>query len=163
MMGRVYDIGDFRVEVKQDYGGLTYDKDKECHHRNLTFAEEGQVITCDDCKVQVTAWWAFLSLTKKFADIQQRTQEAYAAVEASKARNLTHKAAIAVEDAWRGRKMIPTCPHCSKPILAQDGFGGSRTNREMSLKFAKPMEFRAGLDVVGGYRSIKLSEENEQQ
>lgn len=159
-MGRIYDIGDFKVEVKQDYGGLTYDKDKKCHHRSLTFDEEGQVITCEDCKMQVTAWWAFLSLTKRFADIQKRTQDDCDRVEALKARNLTHKAAIAVEDAWRGRKMIPTCPHCSKPILPQDGFGGSRTNREMSLKFAKTMEFRAGLDIVAGYKSVKPLEED---
>jgi hypothetical protein len=146
----VYDIGEFKVRVKRDYGGITYAGDKECHHKNLTYDENGETIECDDCKKQITAWWSFLHLVRDFAKIADRHKAAAEQIKLEQQRTLTHKAAIAVEDAWRGRKMIPCCPHCTRPILPGDRFGSSTVNREMTISSAKPMEFRANLTLLDG-------------
>lgn len=156
MTGKIYNIGDFQIEVKPDSGGYTYTGDKQCHHRNLVFDETGQTVECKDCKLQVTAFWAFLMLTKQYKNLLDSIQRQREQLEEEKARNLTHKAAIAVEDAWRRRKMIPICPHCTKPILPADQFGSGLTNREMSQASAKPLEFRAALEVVAGWKADEV-------
>lgn len=152
MIGRVYNIGDFRVEVKQDYSDVVYSGDKECRHRNLTFDEKGQIVECGDCKKQVTAWWAFLMLTKQYAKMLDKIDSERQTLEEEKKRNLTHKSAILVEDAWRRRKLVPTCPHCTKPILPGDRFGASGVGKPYAHD-AKPMEFRGNLEVVAGYKA----------
>lgn len=153
MIGRIYNIGDFKIEVKQDLGGLTFTGDEQCHHRNLVFDENGQTVSCSDCNMQVTAFWAFLMLTKQYKNLIDDIDRQRRQLKEEQERNLTHKAAIAVEDAWRRRKMIPICPHCTKPILPPDRFGSGATNREMSQATAKPLEFRAALEVVAGWKA----------
>lgn len=152
MIGRVYDIGDFKIKVEPDKGGFTYAGDKQCHHRNLVFDENGQTVECEDCKKTVTAWWAFMSLCRQHERVRQTLLNAQEVLHQEQQRNLTHKAAIAVEDAWRRRKMIPVCPHCSKPIMPADGFGKSAVGKHYAAD-AKPLEFRGDLQVVAGYRA----------
>lgn len=154
MIGRVYNIGDFKIEVKPDCGGFTYEGDKQCHHRNLTFDENGQTVSCKDCELQVTAFWAFLMLAKQYKNLIDDIQRQRDRLAEEQARNLTHKAAIAVEDAWRKRKMIPTCPHCKKPVLPGDNFGalGGLMSKDRATE-GKPMEFRAALEIVAGYKA----------
>jgi len=141
----VYDIGDFRVQVKRDTHGFTFKDDPTCHHRNLEFSEEGETIECTDCKKQITAWWAFLHMAKQFKKIADDLENIRKRVEEEKARNLTHSAALKVDDAWRRRVFLPTCPHCFKPITPMDGFGGSKTR---SKEGAKPMQLRPAMHVV---------------
>lgn len=142
---KVYNIGDFKVEVKPDTQGFTFKDDPTCHHRSLQFSEEGQTIECTDCKKQVTAWWAFLNIARQFTKIAEQSDAARKQVAEEEARNLTHSAAIKVEDAWRRRKFLPTCPHCFKPITAMDGFGARQTRNKEG---AKPMQLRPAMHVV---------------
>ena len=58
---------------------------------------------------------------------------------------ILHRAALAVQSAWRRLKFVPTCPHCSKPILPSDGFGKSATRQKEG---AKPLILRPNLEIV---------------
>jgi hypothetical protein len=143
---RVYNIGDFRVKVKPDTQGFTFKDDPDCHHRHLVYSEEGQTIECEDCKKQVTSWWAFLKMCRQFKRLADDLERIRKTLEDEKARNLTHSAAIKVEDAWRRRKYQPTCPHCVKPITPMDNFGANKTRNSDQ---AKPMKLTPMMAVVG--------------
>ena len=143
----VYDIGDFKLTHMQDHSRFTFKGDPECYHRKLTYRAAGDIITCDDCKRQVTPAWAFLHLVQRFADIQARLQSERKQLEQEKARTLTDRAAVRVQDAWRRRKYVPTCPHCHKGILPEQGFGNSG-NRTSDKQNAKPIVMQPCLHVV---------------
>jgi hypothetical protein len=128
MMATVYDIGDFRVEVKPDTLGLTFQGDTECPHRNLVYSETGRTVECEQCEKQIDPWWAFMRMVRNFKTIKDRLDSAREALEKDMATALTHTAALRVEKAWRRRKYVPTCPHCYKGILPMDGFGGSQAS-----------------------------------
>ena len=51
-------------------------------------------------------------------------------LEEEKAKNVTHKAALKVEKAFRKRHMLPCCPHCLHAIRPEDGFGDTMVNKE---------------------------------
>lgn len=103
-----------------------------CKHMNLTMDEHGDVVSCDDCGKQVSAFWALQMLAeeygKAFAKLERRAQQ-----QAKSERDGIHlKAAQVVESAWRSRTMVPVCPHCSEPIFAHDGLGRAQINKQMA-------------------------------
>lgn len=152
MITKVYNIDEYRIEVNGDNHGIRFSTDKGCPHRHLYFDENGQTVECTDCKKQVTAWWALMAMARGIEQEQRRLQSDRKQLEEEKARNLTHKAAIAVEDAWRRHKYIPTCPHkgCNKPITPQDAFGtrGGLVSRAHYGSSALPMEMKPVLEIV---------------
>lgn len=153
-MARIYNFADFQIERRSDRHGWTCSfagtQSEECPHLHLLFDENGHTVECKDCGKEVSAWWAFMSIVERYEHEWERINTAKAEVAKAEARILTHKAAIAVEDAWRRRKYIPTCPHCKKPILPGENFGalGGFANREDYGKGAKPLEFKPVLTLV---------------
>jgi hypothetical protein len=121
---------------------------KECIHHSLLFDENGHTVTCQDCGKEVSAWWAFMKIVERYEKEWNRIKRAQVEIEKAEKRVLTHKAAIAVEDAWRRRKTIPTCPHCLKPILPGERFGSSGGVGRGYGEDAKPMEFKPALTLV---------------
>lgn len=103
-----------------------------CKHMNLTMDDQGDIVNCDDCGKQVSAFWALQMLAeeygKAFAKLERRAQQ-----QAESERKSVHlKAAQVVESAWRSRTMVPVCPHCSEPIFATDGLGRTQINKQMA-------------------------------
>jgi len=151
-MARIYQFAEYQIDRKPDNHGWTFsgrdEKDKECPHTHLLFDENGHTVECKDCGKEVSAWWAFMRMVERYENEWKKIERAKAEVEQAEKRILTHKAAIAVEDAWRRRKTLPTCPHCSKPILPVDRFGLGHVDRQYSGKEAKPMELKPNLTIV---------------
>ncbi len=149
MITKVYNIDEYRIEINGDNHGIRFSTDKGCPHLHLYFDENGQTVECQDCKKQVTAWWALIAMARRL-DIQRKKIDAERKqIEEEKVRNLTHKAAIAVEKAWRRRKYIPTCHHCRKPINPADGFGSmGGVNKDYYGKQALPLQMRPVLEIV---------------
>ena len=153
-MAHIYDFAEFQVERRADTHGWTFstlgrkDVDFPCPHLHLLFDENGHTVDCKDCGKTVSAWWAFMQLVERFEHEWEKIKNARLEIEAAEKRVLTHKAAIAVEDAWRRRKTIPTCPHCYQPILPGEGFGRSGASQERTAKAAKPIEMRPNLGAV---------------
>ena len=157
MITKFYNIDEYRIEINGDNHGIRFSTDKGCPHLHLYFDENGQTVECTDCKKQVTAWWALMAMARGLESQRNRIEAERKQIEEEKARNLTHKAAIAVEDAWRRHKYIPTCPHCFKPITPQDGFGmrGGIVSKEHYGQSALPLQMKPVLEIVEPTGEVK--------
>lgn len=129
-MSNIVNIGDVRITRTR----MGYERKQECQHRVLTFDEHGEVVTCDVCKTQVSAFWAVKMLAGVYAEQLAKVEAGARRLAEAMAKDLSLLAAQRVEKAWRSRTMVPTCPHCHEPIFPQDGFGGSQVNREIALR-----------------------------
>lgn len=123
MITKIFNIDDFRVEVKAHDHGIRFGGDTTCPHKRLFFDENGQTVECQDCKKQVTAWWALFAMADGLKRMRERIEADQKQLNEEKEKNVVHKAALEVEHAWRKRNMLPCCPHCLHAITATDGFG----------------------------------------
>lgn len=130
MITKVFNIEDYRIEVRGDNHGIRFSTDTECPHTNLIFDENGQTIECKDCKKQVTAWWVFLATYAGMKRMRERLDSDRKQLDVELAKNITHKATLKVQDAWRRHKMVPACPHCLHAIGPEDGFGDRMLSKE---------------------------------
>lgn len=141
-MSNVVNLGEFRFSKTDtnSYGLKTGD----CQHKHLTMNAHGETVTCDDCKMQVSAYWAlgyFVSNWDRWTrELARQRDELHELA----GKQVTLKAALDVERAWRSRTMAPTCPHCHAAILPTDGFGRFRTNKEMEVARRKARASREG-------------------
>ncbi len=148
MITKVYNIDEYRIEINADNLGIRFSTDKECPHLHLFFDENGQTVECKDCNKQVTAWWALMAMARGLERQRERIEVERKQLKAEQDRAITHKAAISIEDAWRRRLYLPTCPHCNKPILPQDRFGQSICSKEHYGKSALPLVMKPVLKIV---------------
>ncbi len=130
MITKFYNIDEYRLEVQKDNNGFRTSLDKTCPHLHLFFDENGQTVECKDCKKQVTAWWALFAMAKGLERERQRLDGERKQLEDEKAKQITHKAALKVQSAWRKKSMVPVCPHCLHAIFPEDGFGYSMVSKE---------------------------------
>lgn len=129
-MSNVIQIDAVRITRAQ----RTYQPSKECQHLYLTFSDHGEIIECDECHKQVTAYWALTMLAEVYGKAWAKMEAGQRRLAEAKEKDISLLAAQRVEKAWRSRTMVPACPHCSEPIFPQDGFGGMQINREMALR-----------------------------
>ncbi len=134
---KVIQFGEARLRMRGRLGW----KDERCKHLQLTYDDNGEIVTCDDCNMQIAPFWAMKMLAshyeKALAVVNQRRQRL--AEETSRSLHLI--AARKVESAWKKRGTVPCCPHCGLGILPQDGFGETQINRkiEMARRRAAPL------------------------
>jgi hypothetical protein len=129
-MPNVIDIAGFRLTR-----GSRPSSSKDCDHKNLTLDPAGAgIVTCDDCNRQVSAFWALQMISEQFELEMAKLKRKEKALEEIQAKSVHLKAAQEAERAWRSRSMVPTCPNCSQPIFATDGFGGACVGREWAVK-----------------------------
>jgi hypothetical protein len=128
-MADVIDLGEYRIERKPHRPF-----DGSCQHKHLTIDQNGGIVTCDECSKQIDAFIALTLVLDSYSKYWAKLQAQQKRLQEQEHRQLHLKAAQRVEDAWRSRKMVPTCPHCSEPIFPEDGFGGSAVNREMAVR-----------------------------
>lgn len=125
-MSNVIHIDEMRLTKQHRH---RFGRDAGCKHLHLTMDDEGDIVKCDDCGMQVSAFWAL----KMLSEFYERAMSKLASRERSQAvveqKTIHLKAAQAVEKAWRSRTMVPTCPHCGEGIAATDGFGRSAINK----------------------------------
>ncbi len=128
MIDNVLDLGNFKLTRKNTH----YDP-KGCKHENLTADEKVQAVTCSDCGLQVSSFYALMKYSenvKKHMEVLKREREQIIEL---KKQNVVHKAALILQKAWRKRKMVPACPHCHRGILPEDELGRSTTSREYEM------------------------------
>ncbi len=143
MSEKIVNIGDMRLRRKGDPGrwnGLHLEKPK-CRHLRTTLDPNGHIITCDDCNMQVDAFWVLGSLIEcwsaNLAALQAQTKALQETRKALENENIHLIAARKVESVWRSRNYVPACPHCAKGILPEDGLGSSRVSRRRELERRK--------------------------
>lgn len=113
----------------------------------LQYIEHGELLKCLDCEKQVSAVWALKHFFTHYQVERERLDALRAELIKDEARLVTHKAALAVQDAWRKRHLVPTCPHCHKGILPSDSFGKTGAVNPDFYE-AKPLELRPNLKAV---------------
>lgn len=127
---RVVDLDGFRLSRKRDCAWLRR-KDKVCPHDNVTGDDTGDVFTCDDCKMQVSASWLLWKFVGYYNEWTEKANARQRQLDEDKAAVMHLTAARKVQDAWRSRTMVPTCPHCRRGISPADGFGSSMLNKKI--------------------------------
>jgi len=126
-MSNVIEIGALILErnnKQHDFG--------QCQHIKLTIDDHGQTVTCRDCQEQVTPFWALTSILKQWDSARKQLINREAVIAKTESTLLATKAAQKVEEAWRRRSMVPTCPHCYEAIYATDNFGGGAIAKEIA-------------------------------
>ena len=126
---QVIQFGEARLRLRGRRGW----KDERCKHLNLTYDDNGEIVTCDDCKMQVTAFWAMKMLAEHYEKAREEVEARGKRVAEETSRGLHLIAARKVEKAWRSRSMVPCCPHCGAGILPEDGLGGTQVNRKIEM------------------------------
>lgn len=101
---------------------------------HLSMDGEGDIVTCDDCKKQVSAFWALQMLSEHYQKAFAKLQRKYDEQASIEKKTLHLKAAQLVEAAWRSQTMVPICPTCREPIFATDGFGRSQMSKEIAKR-----------------------------
>ena len=129
-MSDIVNIGDFALRRKRE--GYIVPKG-ECHHRKLSYADRGEIINCDDCGMQVTAYWVVGMLCEVWDKEISRLEAATARIRERESKALHLIAAQRVEKAWRSQTMAPSCPHCNRGIFATDNLGSSQINKKLEL------------------------------
>jgi len=145
----VLNIGDYRL--KHGFQRYTTAPVGECAHHHLKTNDHGEVITCEDCGKQVSAYWVLMRFSHQYNDHLDRLKYREDVLRESEEKNLTLKAAQKVEKAWRSHRLAPACPHCLHVILPTDRFGDTMLSRQNSeqarrsyLKTAKVLGLPTG-------------------
>ena len=130
MSDRIINFADMAFKLR----GKSYGIDDRCVHLKVTLDDEGGIVTCDACGKQLDPYITLRRMCEKWEDHARQTRLAREKINEDAKAIITLRAAKLIQEAWRSRTMIPTCPHCHEAILPEDGFGNSRVNREMELR-----------------------------
>lgn len=130
-MRKVIEIGDWKLAHKQD---VRYSINGECQHKELELDEKGDVVRCLKCGVQVSAFWALTMLSDRYNEEIAKLNRQKERLREEQQKSIHLLAARAVDDAWRSKTMIPTCPHCHCGITVNDGFGRSKVHKDIEAR-----------------------------
>jgi hypothetical protein len=130
-VSNVIQIGDFALTRNRE---RHFQRNGVCRHMHVSCDDVGDIVTCDDCGKQVSAYWAL----GFFSQVWEREMAKITARENRLAENESKSihllAAQKVEKVWRTRGMVPACPHCERGILASDGLGNTQVNKALELR-----------------------------
>jgi hypothetical protein len=118
-MGDLIKIGSYSFKQKKE----RFFRKDTCGHRHLVMDDDGHYVYCEDCKIQLSAYWCLERLIKEHKENIRRLKIAWAHYHAVKDKKISLLVAQKVEKAWRSRTFVPCCPHCKRGIFPKDGFG----------------------------------------
>lgn len=104
-----------------------------CKHKNTVLVSDGQYVRCDDCGAQLSAFWVLERTLEVYSQCVDNLNARIREFNKLQKNGLSLLAAKKVEEAWRSRTMVPSCPHCHRGILPTDNFGGSTINKRVEL------------------------------
>lgn len=127
-MTNIVEIGELRIkrERRNTFAG--------CQHKNFTVDPNGDTVICNDCQKQIGSHFALVLLIEEWDRNVSKLEANQARHAVELAKSVSLRAAQRVESVWRSRTMVPTCPHCSEAIFAEDNFGGSAVSREIAIR-----------------------------
>lgn len=130
---KVIDFGEARIAR-----GYTRRPYSSCKHLNLVYDTQERRVWCEDCERNVDPFDAFKILVENYAaaegKVNRLKQEATEAAKFS----IRSRAAKAIDDIWRKRRMVPCCPHCTGPLLPEffaNGVGSTASAEIARRKF----------------------------
>ncbi|WEE79413.1 hypothetical protein LZ683_08665 [Comamonas testosteroni] len=126
-MSNVIELGEYRFTHK----ARTYFDRTQCQHKHTELDDNGNIVMCLDCGKQVDAYFILRLITQDWGKIQEKIRATESRVNEEKGKHIHLIAARKVEQAWRDRLHVPTCPHCGEGISPTDGFGGGRISKQI--------------------------------
>lgn len=122
---KVVDIGDLRVAR-----GMSRRPVSACKHRPLVYDQKERRIWCKDCETDVEAFDAFLLIVENFKAAASEIERRQRDLEEAISHNIIRIAAKRMDEHFRRKKMVPTCPHCHHGIFPEDVPRMGSINRE---------------------------------
>jgi hypothetical protein len=127
----VVEIGEMRLRLVRSYEKTP---EESCKHNHTSLDDEGDIVRCDECGMQVSAYWVLKNLAQHYKHQLRLLQHARETVAWERGKHIVRRAARKVEEAWRSRTMAPACPLCGRGILPTDGFGDTQVNKARELE-----------------------------
>jgi len=111
------------------------EKDEICEHRKLLLHENGGYITCSDCEIQVSGFWALKNMLTAYKDAWDEITEAKRRHNEQVKEKRFLRSLNMVDKAWRGKRQNAVCcPHCKAAILPEDDLGEIQTSANLERK-----------------------------
>lgn len=132
MIGNIIQIGDFTVHREKLLKDINGHSLRGCKHSKITLDDNGDIVRCDDCKLQLGPYAALRMLVDQWSRLRDNLEAKRLAIIEASDKTIELRAAQIVEKAWRLRSMVPICPHCSEAIFPTDGFGNSLQSKEIA-------------------------------
>lgn len=118
----VVDIGDIRVSR-----GMTRRPTSSCNHRRMAYDPRERRIWCKDCERDVDPFDAFVGLTEQYHYAYRNLEKRRNQVEEAEKFQCRSIAAKNIDEVWRRRKVVPSCPHCQHGLFPEDFANGVGT------------------------------------
>jgi hypothetical protein len=111
---KVVDFGDYRVQR-----GFSRRAHSGCAHNNVLYDEKERRIWCSDCERDVEPFDAFLSLIEPYSRAVEKLERRYERLKEAESFQIRSVAAKNIDEAWRKRDMVPSCPHCGHGLFPE--------------------------------------------
>lgn len=125
---KVVDIGDVRVAR-----GMSRRAVSTCHHKKLVYDLKERRIWCKDCETDIEGFDAFEILVGQWHRAHNALEDRQREIDEAKQANITRIAAKQMEDWWRKKRMIPSCPHCHTGLLPEDAARMGGVSKELEI------------------------------
>lgn len=112
---KVVSLADVRVAR-----GQTRVPRQTCRHSNMVYDERERRIWCEDCESDVDVFDAYVRLIECHDSAWKKIERAWKEAKEACDFQLRSRAAKYMDKIWRGRRMVPNCPHCGEGLLPED-------------------------------------------
>lgn len=105
-----------------------------CQHARTVIDEQAGTVTCRDCEVTLSAFWVLGRIAREENRVFERIRLMRA--EAAELETWTPflRAQRSLERRWRGKSMLPACPHCHHGLWPEDLQGGVSLSLEIARR-----------------------------
>lgn len=134
MPTNVVDIGQWRLTRRDRF---RVSSKGECPHHRLLLDDRGEIVVCQDCQTQLSAYWVLSNLASDIEMERLRNEAGRRLLQEDRQATLHSSNARRVESLWETGRLVPTCPHCRAGILAEDNLGSQTMLRAAELRRRK--------------------------
>ncbi len=90
-----------------------------CMHKRFIISSDQGTVHCSDCGESVSAFHALQVVARRDSELRRNWRRWQEDVAALKAWSPWLRAVKRLEHIWRGKNMLPQCPHCRRGIEAE--------------------------------------------
>lgn len=140
MPTNVVDIGQWRLTRRDRFRASPKG---ECAHHSLLLDDRGEIVVCQDCQAQLSAYWVLSNVASDIETERLRNEAGRRLLQEDRQATLHSSSARRVASLWETGRLVPTCPHCRAGILAEDNLGSRTVLRAAELRRRKAAEAEA--------------------
>ena len=91
-----------------------------CQHVKTVIDEQAGTVTCRDCEATLSAFWVLGRIAREENRVFERIKRLRAEADQLESWTPFLRAQRTLERRWRGRSMLPVCPHCRHGLWPED-------------------------------------------